>query len=922
MIRQTGGVALAFLMLSPLCYSQTVTIDQGTQRYLGSVSELDRGKYFVLHGIRSDADLDSFYNQYNVAKGRYFWGPFSYAESETGAFGKYPPYKNGPRGVRPVQKGLVSTEHPRSAIRYNSDLAAAADWTAEYFKDFLTDDGPPEFFEPMNEPFVHAGDDVFKDQQPDTELMRRKMADLFAEVGRKVDQTPELANMKVIGYSSAWPSLELRDFWHWNTFQKMFMDRAGAHMDGFSTHLYDGINVTGQDSLRSGSNSEAILDMIETYSFIKWGTVKPHAITEYGGIEKGFGENYSDLANAQALRSLNHLIFNFLERQNDLLISIPFITGKSTWHLTAANKFQPYGAVLFRPKNIGTSNPGEWVYTPRLHFYDLWRKFKGKRVETNSDNPDIQAQAFADNNKLYVALNNIDNVTRKVNLNFVDDFSGFQNVRIKTLKVFADRLPAFSNVVRTAAPSTISMISGETVTLEYTFANEITFDNTLTSSKYYTDSYLNEIKAGVTQAYRFDTVDTGSGKATLRLSIGRKHNRSKSPVVRVNGTRVAVPENWTGYDQVTRTDFFGTIKIPFSISLLTANNEVTVEFPDNGGHVASLILQVEKYEQDLGDPENIPPEVSFTQPVDGQELDSGASLSAIAMATDSDGTVANVRLYLNDTLVRQEDVSPYRWGDNGQDPALQNLAPGSYVLKAIATDDAGGTGEATVTIRVRLNAPIKIDLKSIRVSEDAGQANVVAKLSRAASNDLSIGVHTIPNSADSGEDFYGFSNVFTIPANSMTVDIPVVILDDTKIEQDESFNVRIYEATGASIGESANVTISDNDDGSGAPTLSLIDLSVSEGETAKLNVTMSKASSAPVTFQFATSHGEALNQEDYYGTWQELTLKPGQTRITVDIQTVDDAVVEPEETFTGRVFRAVGASVTKSKATVVILDDD
>ena len=61
---------------------------------------------------------------------------------------------------------------------------------------------------------------------------------------------------------------------------KMFIDRAGAYMDGFSVHLYDGINVTGTDTKRSGSNSEAVLDMVEAYSYIKFGHVKPLAISE------------------------------------------------------------------------------------------------------------------------------------------------------------------------------------------------------------------------------------------------------------------------------------------------------------------------------------------------------------------------------------------------------------------------------------------------------------------------------------------------------------------------------------------------------------------------------------------------------------------------------------------------------------------
>jgi len=595
-------ISMALTLSSSLCFAQTVTIDHATQRFLGSVSDLDRGKYFVLHGNASDADVRAFLDEYDVIEGRMFWGPYAQAVSDTGSVGKYPAFKGGPPGVRQVQKGLVSTEHPRNAIRFNTDLTAAAAWAAEYFKNVASDTRRPEIFEPMNEPFVHAGDEVFKKQQPNRDLMLKKMARFFAEIGKKFDETPELANMKVIGYSSAWPSLERSNFGHWNTYQKMFMDTAGAHMDGFATHLYDGINIAGQDSLRSGSNSEAILDMIEAYSFIKWGEVKPHAITEYGGIERGFGDNYSDLANSQAIRSFNHIIFNLLERENDLLHSIPFITDKSPWHLTAANNYNPYGAVLFRPKNIGQPNPQNWEFTPRVLFYDLWKAAKGKRVDVTSDNPDIQVHAFADSNKLFVAVNNLDSATQKIDLDFTRGLDGLQNVRRKSLKVFGDQLPKFSNNVENSAPTSLSLIGGETVTLEYTFADSIIFDNAVRSSKYYANTYLQKINGGDTQSYFYDGVDTGSGRATLRMSIGRKHNRSKSPVVMVNGTQINVPGNWAGYDQSTRDDFFGTIEIPFSAELLSASNEVTVKFPDSGGHLASLILQVEKFDGDVVEP--------------------------------------------------------------------------------------------------------------------------------------------------------------------------------------------------------------------------------------------------------------------------------------------------------------------------------
>jgi len=79
----------------------------------------------------------------------------------------------------------------------------------------------------------------------------------------------------------------------------------------------------------------------------------------------------------------------------------------------------------------------------------------------------------------------------------------------------------------------------------------------------------------------------------------------------------------------------------------------------------------------------------------------GADLYVLAAASDANGSIANVQLFLNNQLVRQEGLAPYEWGAAGQnDPLLQNLAAGTYTLKAVATDNAGATGQATITVTV------------------------------------------------------------------------------------------------------------------------------------------------------------------------------------------------------------------------------
>jgi len=579
-----------------------VAIDMSTQRFVGDVSALDRSTFFNVHGsVGGDPQMQTFLDDYGVSTGRQFWDPLVIAKNETGSVGTYPS-SPGLNNRAPIPTStMVATGHPGNAMRYNTDLDALADWVVRYYSNQSV---IPQIYEPMNEPFVHAGDGEFSDA-PSQEAMRRRMAEMFAAVGQRVHETPALDNMKVIGYSSAWPSMERWNFSHWETRMKMFMDVAGADMDGFATHLYDGVNVTGQNNRRSGSNSEAILDLIETYSYSKWGIVKPHAITEYGGIERGFPSTYNDLGWAQSVRSMNSMMFNLLERENDMLISIPFITDKSRWHLTAANDYQPYGATLFRPVNAGSADArnGPFVYTWRVNFYELWKDVVGTRGYTASSDPDIQTQLFVDGSTAYLAVNNLADEPQTVGLDMLSSVDGLTSVQVRTLEVPIDSgEPTYVEQTVSSAPETITLGHGGTAVLVYQFGSPITIDNTVRSTKYYTGTHLQPIAAGTPIGFSYSGVQGADfGSATLRMSIGRVHANSKQPTVTVNGTEVEMPTDWKGYDQANRDDFFGMIEIPVPLELIQATTEVGVTFPDAGGHVSSMILQVEASDRAIGE---------------------------------------------------------------------------------------------------------------------------------------------------------------------------------------------------------------------------------------------------------------------------------------------------------------------------------
>lgn len=589
--------------------NNTVEIKPTLKKYVGDHSTLDRTRYFYIHSTLWDAETQAFFSEYNVNRGgRGFWGPGAEAKRQTGSVATYPADKTPVGGVKEVTR-YVATEHPGNVFKDNMNTAAYADWVVEYFQNWAGTSGRPEYFEPMNEPFVHAKD--FYDEPDYTasaeERVRGRMAELFRDAGKKIKETPELKNMKVIGYASAYPALERNDFGLWESNWKMFMDVAGDYMDAWCVHLYDGINVVGQDSKRSGSNADAILDIIETYSWQKWNKVKPFAIDEYGGIEKGNYDSFF-IQNAQSVRSQNSFLFQLLDRQDRMEISIPFTGDKSTWHLTAEYDYQPYGAVLWVDKqwlDTGVGRPAnqvtEWVYTDRIYFFELWKNVKGDRVEITTSNPDVQAQAFVDGNKMYVGLNNLDENSQTVYLSHIGNLPGITSVLKKSLAIPNSTPVEYNETTTTTAPESVTLSYGETVMFEYTFESPIQYSGEMKWKRYYSEDYLKGISTYKRLRFDIDNVEVAAnGYASLSMSIGRKLNMSKKPTVKVNGTEVDVPNNWKGYDQEGRDDFFGNIEIQVPINLIEAENNIDITFDDNGGHVSTVVLNMHVLEQSAG----------------------------------------------------------------------------------------------------------------------------------------------------------------------------------------------------------------------------------------------------------------------------------------------------------------------------------
>ncbi|WP_341220734.1 beta-agarase [Polaribacter atrinae] len=604
MIKKYTNLIFLLLYVSFFAQENEVTVDFTTQKFIGQESELKRAKYFALHDSYTSWDLASdgeyLFENLGIEYGRTFGGPAPFRKSKTAlqsiseaeqrAKWSNANIKKSPLFKKYGTTDFVITDHPRDAFQYSfKDY----DKIAAYNVAFLKNSYPitPKYYEVMNEPFVHAKDYVKTWEETPAVIV--EMSKVFKAVADKVHQ--EIPGMQVGGYASAYPEVEKDNFEYWNTRMKTFMDVAGESMQFFATHIYDGRNVEGDFTLRSGSNSEAILDLIEAYSYKKWKVVKPHLISEYGFTAQGLvGKPYSAQLNGTCLIAYNKILMQLLDKPDRLVKAIPFITAKATWFYNDKNpENHPYPWVIKKKEKDGS-----YSFTHLKKFYELWKDVSGKRTKIASNNPDIQIHSFLKKGKSYVAINNLTDVKQEVKVSFLNNSDNYiKNITLRRLYTTSTGLPRLVFFTNLKSLTSLSLKPGETVIAECDIT-DLEFKGAIKEKNFYTDTYLQTIKKDKPLTFNFTELPkVSNGSASLKMGIGRNHNLSKKPKITVNGNSIDVPDNWAGYDQASRKLFFGVIGIPFDVKhLKTGENVIEITFPDNGGHLSSLILNIEKNE--------------------------------------------------------------------------------------------------------------------------------------------------------------------------------------------------------------------------------------------------------------------------------------------------------------------------------------
>ncbi|MGE0762764.1 MAG: Calx-beta domain-containing protein [Bdellovibrionales bacterium] len=202
-------------------------------------------------------------------------------------------------------------------------------------------------------------------------------------------------------------------------------------------------------------------------------------------------------------------------------------------------------------------------------------------------------------------------------------------------------------------------------------------------------------------------------------------------------------------------------------------------------------------------------------------------------------------------------------------------------------------------------------------------AHFVISLSEISSQDVTVNWFTANGTATTSDsDYTGVaSTLVTIPAGSLTVGAAVITVEDTRYEANETYNVSLQTATGATIVDNTGVGTITNDDV--LPTIYIDDLTMSEGETGQFVVSLSTAAGLPVVFDWQTFAATATAPGDFTAvTTTTRTIPAGTLFVNVAVITTEDALNEVSENFQVSLSSLTNAAAGDLLATGTITDDD
>jgi hypothetical protein len=246
---------------------------------------------------------------------------------------------------------------------------------------------------------------------------------------------------------------------------------------------------------------------------------------------------------------------------------------------------------------------------------------------------------------------------------------------------------------------------------------------------------------------------------------------------------------------------------------------------------------------------------------------------------------------------------------------------------------------ATCTILDDTDAPPSISANDISVIEgNTGfrSANFTVSLSDPSEKPITVNYATSDGTATAGSDYTANSGTITFNPGQTANTISVLYNGDNINEPDETFKVDLSSPQNATLARPQGTATIVNDD---TPIVRLLTGGLINNENvtsgiATVTVTRTGDSSIPVTVKYSTSdqsgltpcqtnsNGFASERCDYVTAAGTLRFAAGETVKTIQIPLINDAYVEPDESFTVTLSNPQGATLGLSTVNVIIKSED
>ncbi len=229
----------------------------------------------------------------------------------------------------------------------------------------------------------------------------------------------------------------------------------------------------------------------------------------------------------------------------------------------------------------------------------------------------------------------------------------------------------------------------------------------------------------------------------------------------------------------------------------------------------------------------------------------------------------------------------------------------------------------------------RVNANDVTVDESVGTATFSVAMTWDSDKVVTFDYTTLNGSAMAGTDFVATSGVASIPPRFYATKIAVPIVDNAVYELTEDFSFVISQPVNGRLWQSTSVvTIMDNDP---PPLLAISDVTLAEGSNLmqgtvfRFTVSLSAATAAPFTVDYATAPGSAgngsgMSDGDFVSQSGRLSFMgvPGETR-EIDVLVRGDLAVEANETFFVQLANVAGGGpvqVADAEGQGTIVNDD